>query len=233
LFILYLIISVLNLILFVPEFWSKSKDEIDFNAFRTIIHIFFFFLLPTFNIIAFIAFSVAKIRKLNDKKKSEKFSRENPKLASIKTLKDIRDLYITETSSIILESFQDILVFTEKQDSRLEDFVYVEKDLSALITELENEQRSPEISSILIKNEITLTRILTILKESEEINDKLTSELLVVSLDSLKLFLLEIQKIKEEQKTHKKEFENIVRSRLIDELQDEFQHQKNRAKVFN
>jgi hypothetical protein len=226
--IVYFIVSIANVILFVPNFWKKSKAEIDFDVVRTICHMIFFFLVPNVNFIAFIMFSLNKLSK-----PSEKISKKNPELISLNILKNIRDLYRTELSFYGWEEedFQLEADCTDVQRRTFSKMFELENELSILIIGLENTHSNPEIARLLLDNEIMFIRIYTIIKESESINNILTTELLMLSQDSLMLFISEFVKIKEDEEKKHKKAEETTRKRLIGELQEEFQYQKDRTKV--
>jgi hypothetical protein len=226
--IFYVIVSIANVILFVPDFWKKSKAEIYFDEVRTIFHIVFFFLTPNLNFITFILFLIDKLRK-----PSGKISKKNPELITLNILYKIHHLYKSELSFYGWdeENFQ---LETDCTDELRRDFgkmIELEKKLSILIIGLENTHSNSEITRLLLENEIMFTKIYTIIKESENINNSLTIELLLISQDSIDLFMSEFVQIKENEEKKNKEAEDATRKRLIDELQEEIRHQKNRLKI--
>jgi hypothetical protein len=226
--IFYAIVTLANVILFVPDFWKKNKAEIDFDPVRTIFTMVFFFLAPNVNFIAFILFSLDKLSK-----PSKKVSKKNPELISLNILRNVHDLYKSELSFYEWdeENFRSDTGCTDEQSESFSKMIELEEKLATFIFSLENTHSHPKIAHLLLENEIMFTRIFTIIKESKNINNILTIELLMISQDSLVLFMEQYEQIKNNEEKNNKEAEETTRKRLIDELQEEIRHQKNRLKI--
>jgi type III secretory pathway component EscU len=221
--IIYFTFVILNIIFIVPLFLKDLKDG-KINGSFEYFAIFFIVLVPILNIVSIVYFTNDFIsyfkevkKEKNDLKKEKKNLKKHPELASIEVLKNIREFLIQEDS---------------KGKDVSESILFV-NDLYHLIDALNTNHHNTDIKNLLLENEITLARSLSIIKESTKINTENDGKLILYFKEILEHFSKEVYTIIEnsinKENELQKDTEKAILSRLTEEMIEEREFQKKRS----
>ena len=224
-FTIYISVTVINVVLFL--IWKRLKeDTVYFWDYAPSMF------LPLLNILNSLVcvFNISAI--LTKKHMVKRNSKKHPEIAALNVLKEILKKYKSEINlhnkNAMYRQIQ--IACNEEKGMEFKKMVDLDWKFQSLFEYLEKECNKPEITKLFLENEITFTRILTIINESEKINEDLTSELLMISRETLMNFHSEVMSIKLKEEKIKNETEEATRNRLIEELKDEVMYQNNRAR---
>lgn len=213
-FIICMFFSLFNLIFFLRLLWkdllSGSLEIIEFVMFILI------FIFPVFNFFTFIYYSFVSIRNYILERPIKKLSKEQSKIASLNILKIIYSYYQKANSN------------EEQITNSLE---HCKKQIHSIILFIESNYKNSEIVVLFLAYEITLMRILSIIKESENIDSNAFLEILLESKKTINILCNDISVLKQKLKIVDFEKEREVYAYLINEIKFEISHHQNRIKT--
>jgi hypothetical protein len=205
--------SLFNLIFFLRLLWkdllSGSLEIIEFVMFILV------FIFPVFNFFTFIYYSFISIRNYILERPIKKLSKEHSKIASLNILKEIHSYYQKANSN------------EEQTTNSLE---HCKKQIHSIIVFIESNYKNSEIVILFLAYEITLMRILSIIKESENIDSKAFLEILLESKKTINILCNDISVLKQKLKIVEFEKESEAYTHLINEIKFEISHHQNRIK---
>jgi hypothetical protein len=207
----YAVISILNLLMFTPNYLKErreSESDRDYDAENDIL--FFIIFIPVVNFVVFIILFIDLVFKYFKFVFTRYHQKKYPEIVSLDILEKIYKIYENE---VVNQEW--VKKFT--------------KNFSAVIELLNENHRNPEISHLLLNYEVTLTRILTILKESKQ-NDKNTFNILLVeSKKTIELFEDDILYVKNKFDQVIFDKEEKLADKIFEELEIEVAFQQKRV----
>jgi hypothetical protein len=209
--IIYAVVSVLNLLMFTPYYLKKrieSRNKRVYDAEHDMS--FFIILIPGFNFIAFAILFLGCIFTFIKYRISIYHQKKYPELISLDILESICKIYKNEIGN----------------HEYIENYC---KNFSDLIELLKETHRNPEISHLLLNYEVTLTRILTVLKESKENDENTFKVLLLESKKTIELFEDDILDVKNKFDKIIFEKEEKIATKILEKLELEAVLQQKRA----
>jgi hypothetical protein len=203
--IFYAAVCILNLLMFVPIYLKERREsQSTFVAEFTVI------LMPVVNFVAFLILFIGLVFKSFKFAIKKYHQKKYPEIVSLDILEKIYKIYENE---VVNQEW--VKKFT--------------KNFSAVIELLNENHRNPEISHLLLNYEVTLTRILTILKESKQNDENTFNILLVESKKTIELFEDDILHAKNKFDQVIFDKEEKIANKILEELEVEAAFQQKRV----
>jgi hypothetical protein len=221
------IITLINFHLIFKVFRGKNDISKRFRYFLIICAVLS--IVPLLNaIFVFILLSLVgdEIPEFDKEIKKQKEFKKQPELKSLYALIGIRDIYNNEVSSYNRSQrmYQTLSIRTDNQIENFQNLIILEKKLKTFIDGYTDNEH---YKTLLLNNEIMFERILSILKESQKVDNNATIELINMSQESLELFLSQSDELYKKDLEFETEVKETVRNRLITEIKEEIKLQKN------
>jgi hypothetical protein len=197
--------------MFTPNYLKErreSESERAYDAENDILFIIIF--IPVVNFVAFLILFIGLVFKYFKFAIKKYHQKKYPEIVSLDILEKIYKIYENE---VVNQEW--VKKFT--------------KNFSAVIELLNENHRNPEISHLLLNYEVTLTRILTILKESKQNDENTFNILLLESKKTIELFEDDILNAKNKFDQVIFDKEEKIANKILEELEVEASFQQKRV----